>query len=177
MIDHLALREGGQILSFEELPEEAQLALARYMSLDGEAWEVPPALEAEFDEIGMNFGYNHPEGRQQTAAALRDAIPSYIARYGDFEIGYHPCIPTEKLMNAMMIQLEEDPMVPPMTLEEFHEWYLNSSGVIEEHDVTKPLWPVILSSFDDEVLQDGAHRFHHYVNMGVSCIPALYYVS
>lgn len=173
-IDHDALREGGEILTFEELPLEAQMALAHYMSLDGEAWELPPDFEMALEKILRRYSFGSPKSRPLIVAALRDAIPDYIAEYGDFEIGYHPCIPTEKLVDAVMTQVDEDPTIEPIDWEQ--HWQEPPKANIERHDLTKPLWPVILSGFPDEALQDGWKRFGYYVWMGVPCIPALFYV-
>ncbi len=172
------LRVGGRITSFAELPEAAQLALAHYMSIDGEdgiggeAWDIPVVLADEMEEIWLDHQGDVERERLQKEA-LRDALPYYIAQYGNFQIGYHPCIPTADLIAAVMNH--------PELHEEFenwasyHDWYVKHSAM-PKYDVGRELWPVILSSlWDDETLLDGWHRFHHYVRSGVKCIPALYY--
>lgn len=170
-VDHSALREGGEILTFKELPLEAQMALAHYMSIDGEAWELPPDFEIAVNKILRKFQFGTAKANHKIVAALRDAIPDFVAEYGDFEIGYHPCIPTEKLLDAVMTQIDEE-FVPNIWTQ---HWNKSRREYIEKYDATKPLWPVILSSFEDEALQDGWKRFDRYVRTGVPCIPALFY--
>ena len=41
----LIRQHAGEIRKYEDLPQEAQLALAHYMAIDGEAWELAPGLE------------------------------------------------------------------------------------------------------------------------------------
>jgi len=60
------------------------------------------------------------------------------------------------------------------TFEEYHQWYMEDS-VVENHGDS--VWPVILNCFPDEILQDGWHRFHHYVENRLETVPCLYYVG
>ena len=63
----------------------------------------------------------------------------------------------------------------------YHEWYLeNVLSRDEGRGVPKDsteVWPVILSTFADEGLQDGSHRFHQYVERGLTTIPVLAYTT
>lgn len=169
--DLVNLRVGGRITSFAELPEAAQLALAHYMSIDREAWDIPIVLADEMDEIWLGRPVQEDIESQETLQkeAFRNALPFYIAEYGDFQIGYHPCIPTTDLIASVMNDSDSFE-----NWASYHDWYLKRSAM-PEHELDKELWPVILSSWEDETLQDGWHRFHHYVRSGVKCIPALYY--
>ena len=63
----------------------------------------------------------------------------------------------------------------------YHEWYLENvlskdagRGMPPDSD---EVWPVILSTFADEGLQDGSHRFHQYVELGLDKIPVLAYAT
>lgn len=170
--DLVNLRIGGGIISFAELPEVAQLALAHYMSIDGEAWPIPVVLADEMDEIwlGYNPARRDIERERLQKEAFVNALPYYIAEYGDFQIGYHPCIPTEDMIAAVMVDLVEG----FGDWGGYHNWYV-AHREMPDHNLDKVLWPVILGSWTDEVLEDGWHRFHHYVRSGVKCIPALYY--
>lgn len=41
---NLIRRNNGKILQYKDLPRECQLALAQYMSIDGEAWDAPQTV-------------------------------------------------------------------------------------------------------------------------------------
>lgn len=55
--------------------------------------------------------------------------------------------------------------------EEYHQWYMGGGDIPEHTEV----WAVILDSDirTDEVLLDGWHRFHCYVEQGIETIPAI----
>lgn len=63
----------------------------------------------------------------------------------------------------------------------YHQWYLEKvlktepNRGVPEH--SKEVWPVILSTFADEGLQDGSHRFHQYVEQGRTSVPVLAYTT
>lgn len=59
--------------------------------------------------------------------------------------------------------------------EDYHKWYVDEV-LSKEPDRGAPenfseVWPVILSSFTDEGLQDGNHRLHQYMIRGTHSIP------
>lgn len=61
--------------------------------------------------------------------------------------------------------------------DDYHNWYMENvmskephRGAPKDHN---EYWPIILSVFEDEAWQDGSHRFHQYVEMGLSSIPVL----
>ena len=56
----------------------------------------------------------------------------------------------------------------------YHEWYVQNCY---NEDNGKSVWPVILNYFDDELLQDGWHRFHSYVERKLKTIPCLYFLT
>jgi hypothetical protein len=53
----------------------------------------------------------------------------------------------------------------------YHAWYMKRGGV--PHHKTR--WPVILSRFDDETLEDGWHRLHSYYRDGDDTVPVIWY--
>ena len=63
----------------------------------------------------------------------------------------------------------------------YHQWFMEN--VLSQHpgrgvpSGSTEVWPVILSTFADEGLQDGNHRFHQYVEMGLETIPVLAYAT
>ena len=159
------LRVGGSITKVGALPFEAQCALAWYMSVDGEGWEVPEICRVGAPPIDF------------TDAVRQGA---YDAHRNE-RIGFHPGISVVDLKKAVMLDCDMQDY-PHQNFEQYHERYLNIARPVD-HDVTKPLWPIVLASVpkneDDahyfETLQDGWHRFHCYVRKGVQKIPALYF--
>jgi len=155
------LRNGGSVVRFWQLPLEAKAALAWYMAFDGCAWKLPQYLEKEFTvndfvDVVRKGGFN---------------------RYMDFQIGFHPGISVKDLKKSMM--QDSDIENEHEDFNQYHEWYLNVACPVD-HDVTKPLWPVILGDLQTdyfETLQDGWHRFHCYVRNGIQKIPALYFLG
>lgn len=79
---------------------------------------------------------------------------------------YYAEIPTEQLKKS--IGCPND--LPYKTFEEYHKWYMDG-GDIPNH---KEVWAIILSSDEYEVIFDGWHRFHHYVDIGINMIPAIH---
>ena len=61
--------------------------------------------------------------------------------------------------------------------DDYHEWYVEN--VLSRDDGrgmprgAMPTWPIILSEFEDEGIQDGSHRLHQYMELGVEAIPCL----
>ncbi len=173
------LRAGGHITTLAELPEAAQLALTHYMALDGEAWDRSPEFEELSDLIWLEYPeLEDPDDHAARAflfrEALRSDLPYLVSRYGEFRIGYHPCILTVDLVTSVMNSPEIHADFEDWA--SYHNWYI-SHTIMPEYDAEMELWPVILSSFEDETLEDGTHRFHHYVRSGVKCIPALFYLD
>jgi hypothetical protein len=131
------------------------------MAVDGEAWELPP----EYHHAGASV--------QRLARVFRSLLPWFRKTYGRADLGYVE-IPTKALTAAIM--QDEDLAADPAQFKEFdeyHQWYLKG-GRIPSHPTTGR-WPVTLSSFNDETLQDGWHRLHDYYRKGARMIPAVYY--
>lgn len=61
------------------------------------------------------------------------------------------------------------------TFDEYHKWYVNYDHDDERFAFHKEMWPVILSPFPDEWLQDGWHRFHSYYAQKRKEVPVLMY--
>lgn len=166
--DLTALRKGAQVVKFRNLPKAAQLALVHYMAVNGEAWELAPQLEPDHKP-----GWK--QNRESWASYLSKTLPFYIQRYGDYRIGYAPCIPTERLTAAVM----RNPVLAGdfESWADYHKWYVTNMDMPTYQVVRNRMWPVILSSYDDETLQDGWHRLNHYIQRGAECIPGLFYVD
>jgi len=61
------------------------------------------------------------------------------------------------------------------SFELYHKWYINNDPTDERLVFHKEMWPVILSPYDDEWLQDGWHRFHSYYAQKQKKVPILMY--
>lgn len=148
------------IRRYEDLPRPHQLALAHYMAVDGEAWD--------------NF-FKLPAGRNSKEAickALAKALPQYVDKYGRVQFGLAR-LTTPALMRSVVGDAEIDSYWHDWRA--YHQWYLNAESGPDVNHPSRNRWPVILSSFDDETLQDGWHRLHCYVRQGARSIPAVFY--
>ncbi len=146
----LIAQYGGKVMPYRDLPVPAQLAIGWYMTVDGEAWKVPP----DFSE-----------------RPLKAVLPWLVRRYGSTRIGYVE-IPTKALMDVIS-EDEEFGERGIRDFDDYHEWFISQGGM-PDHP-RKGRWPVILSSFEEETLQDGWHRLHDYYSKGAKKIPAVYF--
>ena len=151
---------GGKILKFRNLPQEAQLALVHYMAIDGSAWKVAPGLDEEtYRERGW-------------AKVLSRFLPFYVKKYGKAEFGYIASIPINTLIDSVLNDADAGDW-KNKGWQSLHEWYMKAGP--KHKALAKKPWPVILSSFDDETLEDGWTRFHQYAEKGLKACPALWY--
>lgn len=146
-----------QIVAFRDLPVPYQLALVRYMAIDGEAWD---------DLMGLSYGVSETAIKK----AMLRMLPQYVMDYGDCKFGV-AVLPVAEVQQSVMASPEIQAEFG--SWEAYHTWYAGSNSVPEHPDTER--WPVILSSYDDETLQDGSHRLHSYVQAGHSDIPAVFY--
>lgn len=172
----LISRNKGEVLKYRDLPKEAQLAIAQYMAVDGEAWLFEDTVLFEGLEdrpVGCSPADSlriQDRNQNKIAGQIEEILPTIIERKGDSEFGIVDVLTKELIRemwgtNSLLVE-EYD------TFEEYHEWFVSSdSGYMRDN----PTWPVILSSFDDELLQDGWHRFHSYVKIGAEKITCIWY--
>lgn len=59
------------------------------------------------------------------------------------------------------------------TFDDYHHWYMGA-GDVPVYGASNR-WPCIASCMEDEVVQDGSHRLHAYVEAGHETIPVLQY--
>ena len=159
----LIREHGGKIYKFRDLPREAQLALVQYMAVDGEAWELAPGLEDACGEKGKGWH-----------KILARFLPFYVKGYGKVEFGYIASIPVKVLIASILEDADAGDW-KAKGWQALQDWYMGH-GVKHTAPSRKP-WPVILSSFDDETLEDGWTRFHQYAEKGLEACPALWYPS
>jgi len=153
---------GGRVMAFRNLPIPAQLAMAWYMAVDGEAWELPP--EQVSDETSL----------LEITRDFSEMLPWFIKKYGSKRFGYVE-IPMEVLTKQVMRdQWMKEDMPNLKDFEQYHRWYVRQGGM-PDHPLTD-LWPVILSTnYEEETLEDGWHRLHDYYRKGVEIVPAVYF--
>lgn len=129
-------------------------------------------------------GVRLPYGELSRAA--QQAILTYMSEgeyAGDLEdlekrlrkgtFGYSE-IPTKVLTR----EIAQDPEIAHQfegSFAKYHEWYLRQ-GHIPDHPA-RSRWPVILSPFEEETLQDGWHRLHDYYRKGARKIPVVWFTK
>ncbi len=176
----LIRKHGGRLVLFRNLPLEAQLALTQYMAIDGEALALAPGLDKPIKKYFEIFytGSLTAEATKKWSTTLASFIPFYVTNYGDFEVGYIDALPIAALINyCTQDQLIRDVYGGGLSgWQQYHAWFVGrlSNGPRHAANDTRP-WPVILSSFDNETIQDGWNRFHQYVMQGRQACPAIWY--
>jgi hypothetical protein len=145
-----------EICCFRDLSLPFQLAIAHYMAIDGEAWEAK--VEAR--------GIGSPS---KLVAALKQAMPGLTRRYAGVRFG-RSMLKASALKRALLAS--ESCLADGIRTWPDYLARLSHAGV--EHPRTNR-WPVILSGFEDEVLQDGWHRMGCYLQRGDRLIPAVFY--
>lgn len=150
----LAKRFGAKLVAFRSLTAEAQMALIVYL----DEWS------GQIDEL-----YHLP--REKWADAVKKSLPHFVKEYGDEEFGL-ATIPIEELKRECY-ERSGDIRNDFPNFDTYHDWY------VREGDTTNhkgSIWPCILSCQDDELFEDGWHRFHSYVRAGaVRDVPVLYF--
>ena len=143
-----------RIRPFKELTIPYQLAMTYYMAIDGEAWDLTcDCLTARLD-----------------AEILKRELISVRKRYGETLFGT-ALIPTKRLIEAV---LQDEYIAQNYPNQEAYLADLLNNWEVPEHPRTQRR-PVILSSSDEETLQDGWHRFNCYVRDKHRTIPAIFY--
>lgn len=134
----------GQWLLFDNLPQEAQNAAIIYQFGARAKWgEIDPA--------------DIKEARQELKERTRGK------RWGIASI------PIEQIKN-FVLQFDKDIAEDWKDFDSYHKWYI-SYGNIPEHKGKQ--WPIILSGFGYEFIQDGWHRLHCYMRQGKKTVPIL----
>jgi hypothetical protein len=153
-VKKLIEKYGGERILYRDLPKSAQLAIAHYMAIDGEAWPLP-----EIRKYPLNI-----------TSWLPKHLSYFVENWGDKPFGY-----VELPMEEVMADVMRNPEIKAdfSDWEAYHDWY--SVGPMPKHTSKDP-WPVILSDYSDETLQDGWHRLHRYYDLGMETIPAVYYL-
>lgn len=164
--------QGFEFVKFRDLPTPYQMAMAWYMAVNGEAWDdvidhdkvqMPEDVENS-DDPRWHIGYK---------AAIEALLPKFVKKYGNVEFGVATWS-TDSMIASIAGDdaFKEDGVDIEGTRATFQSPVQNYfRTTYPEND----RWPVIMSSFEDETLQDGWHRFHIYVANGHSDIPVIFF--
>ena len=162
----------GEMRRFQDLPQESQLAMLHYMAIDGEAWEITDGLESVIDhhQSYLRGGWPSLRSMGKWNGALATELPFYVNKYGRRWFGYIANLRIADLCDAVMQDDDMEEFSRDFTA--YHLWYMQNA---EKNPAPDPCWPVILSGFPNETLQDGWNRFHQYVERGLKNCRALWY--
>ena len=138
-----------KIKRFRDLPQPYQRAIVHYMIIDGDAW------------IDDNIKIR--------SRNIKKHLPYCIEKYGHLKFGMEE-ISTEKLKEKI---LERPDLEGFKKFEDYHAWYKKDCGIPKYSN--KNRWACIAES--EDVLQDGWHRFHSYVDAGHKTIPLVHYIK
>ncbi len=161
----LAKKHGAVELPFKDLPITHQVAIAHYMAVDGEAWEVLGTLEKDFEKIrpkNYNDDAKYSRFKKDIIRLLTLSIGEYINKYGKVKFGMCE-IPTDICVDLCK---KRNP--------DFEDDYSAFTGKPPNHPTTNR-FPCILSSFNDELFQDGWNRFYCYRDRHDATIPCVYF--
>lgn len=144
----IAERHGAKILKFKDLPKQAQLALVVYM----DCWFLNSDV--------------------QPGKPIDSYLPFCLKHHGDELFGI-AMVPMEHLKKEIM-KRKGDVKREFKTFDAYHKWYCTSSRGMQVYS-KKSVWPCILSQMGEEIFEDGWHRFHSYVKLGLTEVPVLFF--
>jgi hypothetical protein len=139
-------------MPFRDLPVPAQLAMAHYMAIDGEAWQLPEGTESW--------------SVSKLKKELPRLLPYFRRAYGDKHFGY-VTIPMEALKESIL----QDDIFHQHGIDSFEaydKWLHGQPGFWSAKHPTTRRWPVILSSYNDETLQ-GFPETEKFFTISTSC--------
>lgn len=164
-----------EILQFKNIYKSAQLAMAWYMAVDGEAWSDI------WKDVSLPYwkdSFSNPEYHAEMRSLLENALPSLIDKYGDVEFGIGHWPTSEIILSIAHDEQILADQSAQHTLETYKPGRETGSALNGYYRTSYPeenRWPVILSNFDDETLQDGWKRFSLYTQSGYSHTPVIFY--
>lgn len=167
---------GGKVVPFAKLPLPYQLAMIHYMAFDGEAWKCPDEeayLDGEVPQSQLLDG-RYLKGLKKITKYIKNNLPFWIKKYGKVKFGMLE-VPMKDFCAVVQSKniIEED----WDSFKEYHKWYMGRCLWKNSNKHYSEIWPSILDGDSDdwEVLQDGWHRFHTYVEQGKKTMPLIYY--
>ena len=154
------LIENGEMIKFALLPITAQNALIHYMSVDGAAW----AVEKDWEDWKWGEGKpNTPEMREEALKDIEKFRSRFIEEFGEELFGY--------------AEIDANVLHDSIKLDEDYEDSVFDAAITRKEEYEIPTWPVILSPYSYETLQDGWHRFHQYMKHKIEKIPVIWYAD
>lgn len=158
----LQMAKGNKVTKFKDLPKPYQYAIIHYMAFDGEAWDLPEGYDEEANAESRDWF----EDQKFNRAYIKKNVKYWADKYCDATFGMLPLSKGDTLK----------------ALKELHSEALNNMDELDGDNLADPKyynekWPVILSSFDDEFIEDGWHRLSVYLRSTMRKIPAIYYAS
>lgn len=164
-----------EILKFKDLPKPFQLAMAWYMAVDGEAWSD---VWGDIELPHWSNSFSNPRYHVEMRSLLESALPSLIDKYGDDEFGIGHW-PTKDIIRSIA---HDESIIEYQSTEQTINSYKKGreigpalKGYYRSSYTEEDRWPVIISNFDDETLQDGWKRFSLYTQSGYAETPVIFY--
>lgn len=164
-----------EILKFRDLPAPYQMAMAWYMAIDGEAWcDVLDGI----DVVPYENSFSNPIYHETWKKHLEQKMPEFVDLYGDVEfgVGLWPTADIAKTIAADEHIIADTP--EDVTIASYAKGRPLGTSMQNYHKHEYPeegRYPVILSSFDEETLQDGWKRFSLYARSGFEMTPVIFY--
>lgn len=161
------VQQGGRYYRYRDLPRNAQMALAWYMSVDGEAWPLPDRWQHGVEDF--------------LRTQLSSCLKGYVKEFGSKVFGYVQ-LRREFVDEQMYLALRRaDPYRAPVAAEPGQSRYLASVGAdaanrLPRHSYCN--WPLILAGGSvglTEFIEDGYNRAINYLLKRKKLIPALWY--
>lgn len=168
----------GKVVPFAKLPLSYQLAMIRYMAFDGEAWEVP-------EESDVVYVGDDAKNLAAETKWIKKNLPYWVKKYGKQKFGMME-VPMKDFCKIVYDNFNFHNPEEFKSFKEYHKWYVGACLWKNSNKHYSEIWPAILdcertytdgrvSKTDWEVLQDGNHRFHTYVELGKKTMPLIYY--
>ncbi len=146
----LIRKNKGKAIKFKDLQPTAKYAMAHYMAIDGEAWELSPLINKA---VGKSL--------KTIKNSLIKSIGFYTKLYGNKKFGFVN-LPTQEFLSFF-----------------YNGSYPKAKELHEKRKVIWPII-ISLNEVDEYnplPVEDGWHRLSDYVTMGLKTIPCLYYLE
>jgi len=160
------------LVKFKDLSDPYKRAMAFYMGVDGEAWsEAFDGLDQE-DMPRFDAGKDGADWHAFWNRMLIEYMPKFVELYGDVYFGVLE-IDTGRLIDhlAASLAMQGD----TRSAEEITAGARSTHDLPYHNHAQTDRWPVILSNYEDETMQDGFHRLGNYLRHGATEIPAIFY--
>ena len=144
--------DGLKTVSFDELPFEYQKSLILYMY---EGPVVDWSLDVDMDELAKNDDLVN--------ILINDYMSVGRNKNKSFAYGV---VPMNVLTKEITKRMGYD------SFDEYHQEYIQ--GYMPDHG--KSVLPVILDFDNDELIEDGWHRFHGYYDKGLKKVPVVVFM-